>query len=247
VDKREKLLRAMKNRPPCHAFEMLFRLYNFVANAPVFDDGMDYQEGDIISDGGVLYRAHTDPPKGTPTSDTAYWEPVATGGGGGITSITPTTPVSGIANGKYLAVADGKVTGVDAPSGGGGLAAVETDDTLSGDGTSGSPLGVKIKSGETVLKEDPDGLYTDMSAYATTTQIAGMAKKYTATVTGDGSAKEFPVTHGLGTTAVCVSVWRESTGELVICGAIVISVNIVTVKVDTPLAAGESLRVVVVG
>lgn len=70
---------------------------------------------------------------------------------------------------------------------------------------------------------------------------------YTATFTGDGIAKSFPVNHGLNTENVVTQIVDAATKGLCIFNVLVTSANVVTVKSDTALPAGEAFIITVMG
>lgn len=73
------------------------------------------------------------------------------------------------------------------------------------------------------------------------------ANVFTATIIGDGSAKEFPVTHGLNTEAVVVSVVDAATKERCMFGVAITSPNVITLKSDVVLESTDSFIVTVIG
>lgn len=70
---------------------------------------------------------------------------------------------------------------------------------------------------------------------------------FTTTITGDGSAKEFSVNHGLNTEAVAVSVVDSATRERCLFGVTVTSPNVITLKSDVVLETTDSFDVTVIG
>lgn len=73
------------------------------------------------------------------------------------------------------------------------------------------------------------------------------ANVFTATFTGDGSAKEFTISHGLNTEAVTVAVVDATTKEQCYFGVAITSANVVTIKSDVVLEATDSFIVTVIG
>lgn len=73
------------------------------------------------------------------------------------------------------------------------------------------------------------------------------ANVFTATITGDGVAKEFPVTHGLNSEAVVVSVVDAATKEQCMFGVVITSPNVITLKSDVVLENTDSFIVTVIG
>lgn len=73
------------------------------------------------------------------------------------------------------------------------------------------------------------------------------ANVFTATITGDGTAKEFPVTHGLNSEAVVVSVVDAATKEQCMFGVAITSPNVITLKSDVALENTDSFIVTVIG
>lgn len=73
------------------------------------------------------------------------------------------------------------------------------------------------------------------------------ANVFTATITGDGVAKEFPVTHGLNSEAVVVSVVDAATKEQCMFGVTITSPNVITLKSDVVLENTGSFIVTVIG
>ena len=70
---------------------------------------------------------------------------------------------------------------------------------------------------------------------------------FTTTITGDGAAKEFPVSHGLNSEAVTVSVLDAATKEQCYFGLEITSANVVTIKSDVVLENTDSFVVTVMG
>lgn len=67
------------------------------------------------------------------------------------------------------------------------------------------------------------------------------------TITGDGAATQFTVTHTLDTQDVVAQVWDETNDELVLTDLRAIDVNTVEVGFAVPPTAGQEYRVVVFG
>lgn len=73
------------------------------------------------------------------------------------------------------------------------------------------------------------------------------ANVFTATITGDGTVKEFTVTHGLNSEAVVVSVVDAATKEQCMFGVAITSPNVITLKSDVVLENTDSFIVTVIG
>jgi hypothetical protein len=87
---------------------------------------------------------------------------------------------------------------------------------------------------------------TGASTTAEARENLACAGKAVRTITGDGIATSFPVTHNLGTRDVIVRL-RDSTGISEDADDDVLDENIVTVTFQTPPAAGEVVTVIVIG
>lgn len=73
------------------------------------------------------------------------------------------------------------------------------------------------------------------------------ANTFTATFTGDGTAKEFTISHGLNTESVAVTVVDAATKEQCYFGIVIASANVVTIKSDVVLETTDSFIVTVIG
>ena len=70
---------------------------------------------------------------------------------------------------------------------------------------------------------------------------------FTATFTGDGTAKNFTISHGLNTENVVVQIVDAATKEICVFNVSITSANVVTVKSDIALPADEAIIITVVG
>lgn len=70
---------------------------------------------------------------------------------------------------------------------------------------------------------------------------------FTATFTGDGTTKNFPINHGLNTENVVTQIIDAATKETCIFNVSVTSANVVTVKSDVALPTGEAFIITVMG
>lgn len=100
----------------------------------------------------------------------------------------------------------------------------------------GSDFQLSLKAGGG-LAADGTGAYVDTSV---------VTRKYATTITHDGTATSFNVTHNLNTTDVQVVV-RDSSGNQWLVDNQTTSANVVTLAWSYPLVAGTTFRVIVQG
>ena len=98
--------------------------------------------------------------------------------------------------------------------------------------------------GRTISVNVGPGLTTAAGNVAIDTTIIG--RKYSTTITGDGSTTSFQITHNLGTTDVIVGC-RDSTGTVIFPDDAPTSTSAVTVSFGTAPATGVTYRITVIG
>ena len=72
-------------------------------------------------------------------------------------------------------------------------------------------------------------------------------EKFAQTITGNNSAKDFNISHGLNSLDVCVNVYEVATLEMVLIDVRILNQSSVRISFETAPSASEQYRVVVVG
>lgn len=136
----------------------------------------------------------------------------------------------------------GTVTSVGITNGG-GLTISGSPITTSGSITVGHTNSVTAQTTQAVypIKIDANG---HISAYGSAVTIL---KKYTGTITGDNSTKEFTITHSLGSRDVIVQVYDGTSYEEVIVDIARTTTSAVKVTFAAAPATGTTYKVVVIG
>ena len=125
----------------------------------------------------------------------------------------------------------------------GGLTISGSPITTSGSITIGHTNSVTAQttSGVYPIKIDANGHISEYGSAVT------ILKKYTGTITGDGSARTFTITHSLGTRDVVINLYDGTSYEDVIADTVRTTTSAITVSFNVAPAAGTTYKVVIVG
>lgn len=130
---------------------------------------------------------------------------------------------------ERMGIVEGKIEDLEGAS---------TDVTVEQTLTSGIEIGSITVDGKETKLYAPTAEEVDLSDYP---------KRYTTTITGDGSALTFTITHNLNTLFVSSTIYDASTSEQVIVDVVATNANSITLKFAVAPASTQSYRVIVIG